>query len=98
MHDSELNSNAHYPGDGDIGLLTLNETLGYQTGWFRIGYNTDNDFYSGHAYLTMGYPGQNGYSGQDLYFQYGSIMGTVSGTSSYFDALQWSIDIDSVGA
>jgi V8-like Glu-specific endopeptidase len=90
INDSNINSNGHAPGDGDIGLLTLDRNLGYQTGWFGFGYNTDDNFYSGRGYNTRGYPAQAGYSGLDMYYQYGNISGTYPGTSSYFGALYWS--------
>jgi V8-like Glu-specific endopeptidase len=90
INDSNANANGHAPGDGDIGLFTLDQNLGYQTGWFGFGYNTNDNFYSGAYYNTLGYPGQAGYSGQDMYYQFGSISGTYPGTSSYFGALYWS--------
>src|SRR5262249_20936846 len=64
--------------------------LGYQAGWFGFGYNTNDSFFSGRGYNTLGYPAQAGYSGLDMYFQYGNIKGTYPGTSSSFGALYWS--------
>jgi V8-like Glu-specific endopeptidase len=90
INDSNNNANSHDPGDGDIGLLTLDQTLGDQTGWFGFGYNNDDNFYSGAGYNTIGYPGQAGFSGQDMYSQYGNITGTTPGTDPYFGALTWS--------
>jgi V8-like Glu-specific endopeptidase len=90
INDDNANPGRHAPGDGDIGLLTLDRTLGDQTGWLGFGYNNDDNFFRGRGFNTLGYPAQGGYSGQDMYFQYGHIMGTTPGTVSYFGALKWS--------
>jgi hypothetical protein len=45
------------PGDYDIGMFTLNGTIGNATGWMSYGYDHNNaDFAPGTIYNTAGYP------------------------------------------
>jgi V8-like Glu-specific endopeptidase len=66
------------PGDMDIGLITLDRNIGYRTGWMAFGY----DGSSSYNLNTAGYPAAAPYSGQTMYFDYGT--GTVSGSNIYF--------------
>jgi glutamyl endopeptidase len=71
------------PGDYDIGLLTLNRTVGNQTGWMGYGYNNNNAaFSSGTVFNTAGYPATNGYNGQNLEYSGGGIAGLSSDGSA----------------
>ena len=73
--------NAH-PGtpasaNHDIGLITLNRTIGNSTGWMAYGYdNNDADFAPGTIFNTAGYPGpKGGYDGCHMAFSSGPIAG-----------------------
>ncbi len=88
ISDSQINSNAHSPGDGDIGLLTLGANIGSQTGWFGFGCD-DGDSFAGTSLNTLGYPGVN-YNGVSQYLQYGQISGTIAGTSGAFSSFDYS--------
>jgi V8-like Glu-specific endopeptidase len=64
------------PGAMDIGLLTLDRNIGYNTGWMPFGYNDDNNtFASGTILNTAGYPAAGGYDGQYMYWSGGAIAG-----------------------
>ncbi len=65
------------PGGGseDIGLVTLNTAIGYKTGWFGFGYNSNNAFFTNQYFETAGYPASNGYNGQQMYYSFGKITG-----------------------
>jgi V8-like Glu-specific endopeptidase len=64
------------PGDYDIGLITLNRTIGNSTGYFAYGYDNNNaDFAAGTIYNTAGYPAAGGYDGHHLEFSAGQIAG-----------------------
>jgi V8-like Glu-specific endopeptidase len=90
ISDDSINSNTHSPGDGDIGLITLDRPLGNQTGWLSIGETTNSSFFSGQTFSKIGYPASNGYSGTDMYAESGQLIGAISGTSSSYAALEWS--------
>jgi V8-like Glu-specific endopeptidase len=66
------------PGDMDIGLVTLDRTIGYRTGWMAFGY----DGSSSYNLNTAGYPAAPPYSGQTMYWDY--AVGSVSGSNIYF--------------
>ncbi len=59
----------------DVGLVTLNSTIGDYTGWFGFGYNSNNNFFTNQYFETAGYPASNGYNGQQMYYSYGRITG-----------------------
>ncbi|MBV8554548.1 MAG: hypothetical protein JO116_03220 [Planctomycetaceae bacterium] len=65
------------PGDHDIGLITLDRTIGNSTGWMAYGYdNNDADFAPGKIFNTAGYPGpKGGYDGFHMAFSSGPIAG-----------------------
>jgi V8-like Glu-specific endopeptidase len=58
----------------DIGLVTLNSTIGYRTGWFGLNYNND-PFFINQYFETAGYPASNGYNGQQMYYSFGRVTG-----------------------
>src|SRR5262245_23700369 len=75
-----------YDEHGDLALLTLDRPIGNTTGWFGYGYNSDVNFYAGLMVNTAGYPADGGYSGSDLYRQYGAITGvSADGASLYWN-------------
>ena len=81
---NNLGNTDHNPGDGDIGLITLNAPIGNQTGHFGLGYN-DDDSFAGETLNTIGYPGagnQNPYSGDNGYNQW-SQSGAIGGTTNF---------------
>jgi V8-like Glu-specific endopeptidase len=74
------------PGDMDIGLLTLNRSIGNYTGWMSFGYDNNNaDFNPGTVYNTAGYPSAGGYDGRHMQFS----AGPIAGLSSDGSALQY---------
>jgi V8-like Glu-specific endopeptidase len=67
------------PGDLDIGLITLDRTIGNATGWFGFGSDNNNaDFAAGTIYNTAGYPAAGGYDGRHMEFSAGRIAGLSS--------------------
>jgi V8-like Glu-specific endopeptidase len=79
------------PGDDDIGMLTLNRTIGNATGWMSYGYDNNNaDFARGTIYNTAGYPAAGGYDGRHMEFSSGAIAG-LSPDGSALDYYQSSI-------
>jgi V8-like Glu-specific endopeptidase len=76
------------PGDLDIGLITLDRTIGNTTGWLGFGYDNNNaDFAAGTIYNTAGYPAAGGYDGRHLEFSAGRIAG-LSGDGSDLEYYQ----------
>ena len=75
-------------GVNDIGLVTLDHTIGNSTGWFGLYYNTANSFYTGYTVTTAGYPDDSsyGYYGSQMYSSTGALTGVDSGG----DALDFS--------
>src|SRR5947209_6743906 len=70
------------PGDLDIGLLTLDRTIGDRTGWLGYGFDNNNaDFAAGAVLNTAGYPATGGFDGQHLEFTSGPTAG-LSGDGS----------------
>jgi V8-like Glu-specific endopeptidase len=64
------------PGDLDVGLITLDRTIGNVTGWMSYGYDNNNaDFSPGTVYNTAGYPASGGYDGLHMEFSAGAIAG-----------------------
>lgn len=63
------------PGAYDIGLLTLDRTIGNSTGWMSFGTNTDAFFRSNPILNTAGYPATSGFSGSQMYLSSGRISG-----------------------
>jgi hypothetical protein len=84
----------HQPGDGDIGVITLNAPIGNRTSWFGLVPNDLNTF-AGATLNTIGYP-DAGYAnpnswdnGYNQWAQSGPIIGTpLPGFT--FDALIYS--------
>jgi V8-like Glu-specific endopeptidase len=87
VYDTWINADKQHPGktgDGnlDIGLITLDRTLGNQTGWMAFGYNNnDNAFAGGTIFNTAGYPASNGYDGTTMEWSAGALTG-LSGDGS----------------
>jgi V8-like Glu-specific endopeptidase len=86
--DQASQAGEHQPGDGDIGMIFLDRPLGDETGTFGYGYNDDNDF-NGWVPGQAGYPGESPFSGNDMYFEHGPILGTHAGTNSSFGYFDW---------
>ena len=59
----------------DIALLTLDQTIGDRTGWMPFGPAPEATFAEGTVFNLAGYPAQNGYDGQRMYYCYGPIKG-----------------------
>jgi V8-like Glu-specific endopeptidase len=79
------------PGDYDIGLITLDRTIGDKTGWFSYGYDNNNaDFAAGAILNTAGYPAAGGYDGRHMEYSGGRIAG-LSSDGSAIDYYQSSI-------
>jgi V8-like Glu-specific endopeptidase len=66
------------PSVEDIGLVTLNRAVGNSTGSFAFGYNNNNSVFTNASFDTAGYPASYGYSGQQMYFSAGRLIGTLS--------------------
>jgi V8-like Glu-specific endopeptidase len=88
--DDASENGCHSVGNGDIGLVTLDRTLGDETGWFGWVFNNDDSFFEGRTLETIGYPGGDDYGGQMVH-QGGAIIGAVGGAAG-FGGLQWSLD------
>jgi V8-like Glu-specific endopeptidase len=70
-HPHSTNTNVN-----DVGLLTLDRTIGNQTGWMGFGYDNNNGrFASGRVFNLAGYPATNGYDGTHMYLSSGPIAG-----------------------
>jgi V8-like Glu-specific endopeptidase len=68
------------PDAMDVGLVTLDKAIGYQTGWFTYGYNNSTGaFAPGTVFATAGYPAANGYDGRAMQYSSGGIDGLSSG-------------------
>jgi V8-like Glu-specific endopeptidase len=67
----------HHAGDMDIGLITLDRTIGDRTGAAYYGYNDNDNFFRGLGLNTAGYPAvQNTrYDGSHQYHSFGPILG-----------------------
>jgi len=59
--------------DHDMGLVKLDSSIGYQTGWYGYGYTTNNNYYFNALFYNPGFPAENPYSGQFMYFWYGDF-------------------------
>jgi V8-like Glu-specific endopeptidase len=59
----------------DIGLVTLNSTIGFRTGCFGFGYSNNPSFYANAQFETAGYPASYGYNGQQMYYSIGRAIG-----------------------
>jgi V8-like Glu-specific endopeptidase len=78
------------PGDGDVGLITLDRPLGDETGWFGFGHD-DADAFKGRALFKAGYPAGKGYSGRDMYLSHGPVLAAHAGTGASFGYLDWDV-------
>jgi V8-like Glu-specific endopeptidase len=87
--DKASTDGRHKPGDGDVGLITLDRPLGDETGWFGFGVQ-DDDFFAGRALYKAGYPGKP-YSGRDLYLSHGAVLGAHAGTAPSFGFVDWDV-------
>jgi V8-like Glu-specific endopeptidase len=90
INDSGSSGAEHAPGDGDIGLITLDRDLGTQAGWMGFGYNNDDAFFSNANFNKTGYPGSAGYDGQQMYTELGPLSGPIPGVVPSFGVLKWS--------
>jgi V8-like Glu-specific endopeptidase len=88
--DKASKDGKHMPGDGDIGLITLDRALGDETGWFGFGWD-DDDFFNGRSMYKAGYPAAQGYSGFDLYLSHGRVLGAHAGTGASFGYVDWDV-------
>jgi V8-like Glu-specific endopeptidase len=86
--DRSSSTGSHTPGDGDIGLITLDRTLGDRTGWFGYGYNNNSSFFTNLSVTKLGYPGSP-YSGVNMLMDWGRLIGTNGGKNG-FDSVRWS--------
>jgi V8-like Glu-specific endopeptidase len=76
-----------YMEQGDLGLVTLDRALGRTTGWFALGFDNDNGYFRGLAVNTAGYPAETGYSGDNMYREYGPL----NGATADGQALTWNL-------
>jgi V8-like Glu-specific endopeptidase len=53
---SQAHPGSTSPSVEDLGLITLDRTIGNSTGWFTIGYNNNNSFFKNATFQTAGYP------------------------------------------
>lgn len=60
--------------DWDVAVVTLDRRIGNFTGWYGYGYNSDNNFYSGHTAFTAGYPGDLTPSAYDMWTDTGNAV------------------------
>jgi V8-like Glu-specific endopeptidase len=81
---------SNYSEDGDLGLIMLDSTIGFQTGWVNVNDTTGRDLTS-TALVSIGYPGGNADGlGYDTTLQYWTL-GTVQGdeTIGSSDVMYW---------
>jgi len=80
---SRANPGKTNAGDQDMGLITLDRTIGKHTGWMGFGYNNNNAaFAPGTPFNTAGYPGTAGYNGRQMEFSAGGSAGLSSDGSA----------------
>ena len=80
MKYDQSNPGLTSPDAMDVGLITLDKAIGYQTGWFTYDYNNNSGaFVYGTVFDTAGYPATNGYDGLNMQFSSGTIDGLSSG-------------------
>jgi V8-like Glu-specific endopeptidase len=68
------------PSVEDMGLITLNTTIGNRTGWFGLNYDNNNGDFRNAYMQTAGYPADRayGFNGQQMYTSAGRLIGTDS--------------------
>jgi len=88
--DKASKDGRHVPGDGDIGLITLDRALGDETGWFGFGWD-DDAFFNGRSMYKAGYPAAQGYSGYDMYISHGRVLAAHAGTGASFGYVDWDV-------
>jgi hypothetical protein len=59
--------------DHDIGIISLDRPLGSMTGWFQYNYSDSCPFFTGNTFHNAGYPAEAPYSGQYMYYWYGTF-------------------------
>jgi V8-like Glu-specific endopeptidase len=84
--DDQINSESHYPGDGDIGFISLDRNLGNSTGWLGF-MGTSGSSYNVNIW---GYPGADGYNGTQMYHYFGPLNANGAGSASGFAYWGWS--------
>ena len=57
---SQTHPGSTSPSVEDLGLITLDRTIGKSTGWFAISYHNNNSFFKNDTFLTAGYPSLDG--------------------------------------
>jgi V8-like Glu-specific endopeptidase len=83
-YNSFINYDKAHPGStstgiNDIGLLTLDRTIGSRTGYMSFGYDNNNSrFAAGRIFNTAGYPAAGGYDGSKMYLSSGGVAGLSS--------------------
>lgn len=75
---NQSNPGATSPNVADIGLITLNRSIGNLTGEFAIGYNNNNASFTGETFQTAGYPSLPVLKGPEMFTGSGKAIGTVS--------------------
>jgi len=78
----------HNPGDGDIGLVTLNAPIGEQVGAYYFGYQDLNSF-AGQTLNTIGYPagGDQDPTSWDNGWNQWAQSGTIDGSTNFFPGI-----------
>jgi len=84
---NQSGSDAHVPGDGDIGFISLNRDVGDQTGWLSLIPGITGTSFDLSKY---GYPSTDGYNGTQLVADYGSLIMNGVGSAPGFGYLGWS--------
>jgi V8-like Glu-specific endopeptidase len=67
---SQWSENRNY--DWDMGMIQLTGSVGDRTGTLGYGYDPDNSFFQNHTFHNMGYPADNPFNGEKLYYCYGT--------------------------
>ncbi|MBU1071747.1 trypsin-like serine protease, partial [bacterium] len=72
--------------DWDVAIIDLQWPIGAIAGWRGFGSDPNCDWYTTGSWTHYGYPGEDPYDGQTMYFQYGTYDGCESvGNEVYFD-------------
>jgi len=52
----------------DMGMIRLEWPIGANVGWHGYGYNNNNSFFLNSSFYSPGYPAENPYNGEKMYF------------------------------
>ena len=58
--------------NNDMGYIRLSRHVGALTSWYGFGWNSDDNFFETNTFHNPGYPAEDGYNGEYMYYWYGS--------------------------